>query len=78
MAIQGRVPGTLPDRAGHGPHFSPVGTGRVGIFTRSSCRVWGGDFNPPMGNPVGTQKIEMYFLFSTKRSFSAQPNNRRC
>jgi hypothetical protein len=57
-------PGTRPDGAGHGSHFSPVGMGQVGFFTRCLCRVRGGDFNPPMGNPVGTRKIEMYFIFN--------------
>jgi hypothetical protein len=66
-------PGTRPDGAGHGSHFSPVGMGRVGFFTRCPCRVRGGDFNPPMGNPVGTRKIEMYFYFQPNVHFWPSP-----
>jgi hypothetical protein len=66
-------PGTRPDGAVHGSHFSPVGMGRVGFFTRCPCRVRGGDFNPPMGNPVGTRKIEMYFYFQPNVHFWPSP-----
>jgi hypothetical protein len=77
MAIRGRVPGTRQVPTPMGPDmgliFSPVGTGRVGILTRCSCRVRGGDFNPPMGNLVGTRKIKMYFYFQPNIHFRPSP-----
>jgi hypothetical protein len=57
-------PGTHPDGAGHGSHFSPVGTGRVGIFTRRSCRVRAGILIHPWVTRWVPEKLKCIFIFN--------------